>query len=266
MTDMTEVTEVPETKNSRFRSPDGLELVYRELGVGRPLLLLHGFSGSYRHWLEHGPAAALAARGHRVVLPDFRGHGDSPQPRDPAAYPADVLADDILALIDHLGLDDLGYDLAGYSLGGRVAVRLLIRGARPARAVVGGQGLADVTRAAGRGAVHRVLTVLAAGEQPEPGTPDAQAAYWFGRSGADPQALLNVLASLVASSEDEVRGIGTPVLVAVGDADHEHATGAALASALPQGRFQPVPGDHWSALTGPEFAQAIFDFLAEPGS
>lgn len=260
------MTELTEGEAFRFRGLDGLELTYRELGQGRPLLLLHGFSGSYRHWFEHGPAVTLAGQGYRVVLPDFRGHGDSPQPRDPAAYPADVLTDDILALIDHLGLDALGYDLGGYSLGGRIVVRLLMRGARPARAVVGGQGLDDVMRGVGRGANHRVLTALAAGEQPEPGTPDAQAAYWFGRSGADPQALLNVLASLVATSRDALSGIQTPVLVAVGDADHEHATGAALADALPRGRFRSVPGDHWSALTGPEFAQAISDFLAEPGS
>lgn len=251
-------------KTHRFPGRDGLDLVYRETGEGRPLLLLHGFSGSYRHWFDHGPAATLAARGRHAILPDFRGHGDSPQPRDAAAYPPDVLTDDILALIDHLGLPDHGYDLAGYSLGGRIAIRLLIRGARPARAIAGGQGLADMTRAAGSGANHRVLQALATGDAIEPGTPDAQAAYWFSRSGADPRALLNVLESVVANSPEEVRGIQTPTLVVVGDEDYAHGTGEALAATLPRGRFVGVPGDHWSALTGPEFAEAVGAFLDEP--
>ncbi|MGH7745084.1 MAG: hypothetical protein ACREQ5_09835 [Candidatus Dormibacteria bacterium] len=55
------------------------------------------------------------------------------------SYPPDVLDDDGLALIDWLGLDD--YDLGGYSLGERIVLRMLVRGARPARAIVVGQRL-----------------------------------------------------------------------------------------------------------------------------
>ncbi|MGH3406758.1 MAG: alpha/beta fold hydrolase, partial [Streptosporangiaceae bacterium] len=124
----------------RLAGRDGRELAYRETGEGRPLVLLHGFAASGRQWLDHGPAAVLAAAGYRVILPDLRGHGDNARPHDPACYPPDVLADDGLALTDGLGLDD--YDLGGYSLGGRLVLRMLVRGARPARAVVAGQGLA----------------------------------------------------------------------------------------------------------------------------
>ena len=168
----------------RFTGRDGLELAYRETGEGRPLVLLHGFAASGRQWLDHGPAAALADAGYRVILPDLRGHGDSARTRDPACYPPDVLADDGLALIDGLGLDD--YDLGGYSLGGRVVLRMLVRGARPARAVVAGQGLAAVSGAAGGGTNRRVLTALASGNRIEPGSPDAQSAYWITQLGGDP--------------------------------------------------------------------------------
>jgi pimeloyl-ACP methyl ester carboxylesterase len=248
----------------RFTGRDGLELVYRETGDGRPLVLLHGFSGSYRHWLEDGPAAAFARQGYRVILPDFRGHGESAQPHDPGAYPPDVSADDALALIDHLGLEDHAYDLGGYSLGGRIVVRMLTLGARPARAIVGGQGLADVTRAAGSEANHRVLAALARGDEIEPGSPDAETAYWFRQSGADPQALLYVLDSLLATSNDALSAIETPTLVVVGDQDFDHATGQALAAVLPNARFTSVPGNHRTVLPRPEFAQAISSFLAEP--
>jgi pimeloyl-ACP methyl ester carboxylesterase len=122
-----------------FPGRDGLELAYRSTGQGRPLVLLHGFTGTGLQFTQHGLAAALASRGYRVIVPDLRGHGDSSRPHDPAAYPPDILAEDGLALIDYLQLRD--YDLGGYSLGGRIVLRMLTRGARPAHAIIGGQGL-----------------------------------------------------------------------------------------------------------------------------
>ena len=156
-----------------FQGRDGLRLAYREVGTGRPLVLFHGFTGSGRDWL--GPAEILAGHGHRVILPDLRGHGESAGPHDPAASPPDVLADDGLALLEHLGLGDV--DLGGYSFGGRVVLRLLARGVRPARAVIGGQGLDAVRKATSRtGVYHRALTALIENEPIEPGSP----AYWIG--------------------------------------------------------------------------------------
>ena len=92
---------------------DGLELAYYEIGAGRPLILLSGFAGPASGGLDYGPAPVLAEQGYRVILPDFRGHGQSTTSHDPAAYPPDVLADDGLALIEHLGLGDGEYDHGG---------------------------------------------------------------------------------------------------------------------------------------------------------
>jgi pimeloyl-ACP methyl ester carboxylesterase len=243
----------------RFAGRDGPELAYRETGDGRPLVLLHGFTATAMQWLDHGPAVALAERGHRVILPDLRGHGDSARPHDPASYPPDVLADDGLALIDQLGLDH--YDLGGYSLGGRIVLRMLIRGAQPARAVVAGQGLTAVSSTASGGTNRRVLTALAQGDYIEPGSPDAEAAYWIRQLGGDPPALLQVLNSLVPATNEALRQVETPTLVAVGDQDHDHASASALATLLPNARFTQVPGNHWTSLTGPELATAIMTFL-----
>ena len=244
----------------RFAGRDGLRLSYREIGDGRPLVLLHGFAATAAQWLDHGPATVLAEHGHHVILPDLRGHGDNAQPSDPACYPPDVLADDGLALIEGLGLDD--YDLGGYSLGGRVVVRMLIRGASPAHAIIAGQGLGAVSSTGHGGGNRRVLTALTAGDRIEPGSPDAAAAYWITRLGGDPRALLQVLDSLVASPPESLRQVRTPTLVVVGDHDHAHASADELAALLPNARFTRVPGDHWTALTGPEFASAILRFLA----
>src|SRR5579859_7997641 len=100
-----------------FHGRDDVRLAYHELGEGRPLILIHGYLANATAMIRTGIAERMAARGHRVILPDLRGHGDSARPHDAAAYPPDALADDGLALIEELGLT--GYDLAGYSLGGR---------------------------------------------------------------------------------------------------------------------------------------------------
>src|ERR1017187_1580015 len=152
---------------------DGVDLACSETGSGRPLILLHGFMGAGSHWLEQGKVDSLAEQGHRVVRPDLRGHGESAKPHDPAAYPPDVLADDGLALVEHLGLGDGDYDLGGYSLGARIVLRMLVRGAKPGRAIVAGQGLAKVSGPQGGGATYRVLTALADGVAIEPGSRDA---------------------------------------------------------------------------------------------
>jgi len=71
-----------------------VSLAYREVGEGRPLVLLHGLLGDGTLWLRRGHAETIAARGYRVIMPDFRGHGSSAKPHDAAAYPSDVLTDD----------------------------------------------------------------------------------------------------------------------------------------------------------------------------
>ena len=123
----------------RFQGRDGLELAYQEVGAGRTLILLHGFTGTAKaSWVDSGLAERLAGLGYHVVLPDMRAHGDSAKPHDAASYPPDVLADDGLALIEQLGVTD--YDLAGYSLGGRTVAddgrrrQLSLGFGRPARA------------------------------------------------------------------------------------------------------------------------------------
>ena len=83
-------------------------------GSGPPILLLHSGVADRRMWDDLVPALGHA---FTVVRPDFRGFGDSPMP--PGEY-AD--ADDLDALLDHLGLVDAA--VVGSSFGGRVALEL----------------------------------------------------------------------------------------------------------------------------------------------
>jgi pimeloyl-ACP methyl ester carboxylesterase len=98
----------------QYADVNGIKLYYETHGTGRPVILLHGglMSGE-----TFGPVLSDLARNHQVIVPDLQGHGrtaDIDRPID-----IKLMADDIAALIDHLGLDKP--DLVGYSLGGGVA-------------------------------------------------------------------------------------------------------------------------------------------------
>ncbi len=102
-------------------------------GPDDPPLHRVGRGGTGLPAVRRGPLRpAFSAPGHRVIMPDLRGHGASGRPHEASAYPPDVLADDGLAVVSALGLSNNGYDLFGYSMGGRVVLRMLVRGARPA--------------------------------------------------------------------------------------------------------------------------------------
>ncbi len=98
----------------QYAEVNGVHLYYETHGTGRPLVLLHGGLGSGEMF---GPILPALSERHLVVVPDLQGHGrtaDIDRPIDTR-----LMADDIAALIDHLGLEKP--DLVGYSLGGGVA-------------------------------------------------------------------------------------------------------------------------------------------------
>ena len=251
---------VSEPAVHRLRCLDGLELAWREVGAGRPFVLLHGLMGSGARLADQGLVRALADHGYRVILPDLRGHGDSGRPHEPACYLPDILADDMLALIGHLGLDD--YDLGGYSMGGKLVLRLLARDARPAHAVVGGQGLDALDAESDRTDGHRrILAAVASGAALPAGSPGEAMANWIRESGVDPRAVGLVLGTFVATPADALRSVSVPSLVIVGDLDSRGATAGSLAALLPKGRLVVVPGDHVTAFGAREFTTAVLEFL-----
>lgn len=237
---------------------DGTSLAWRELGRGRPLLMLHGlFSHADMNWMQFGTAQVLADAGFRVILPDFRGHGRSQSTRDPAAWPADVLSRDVEHLVAHLGLG--AFDLAGYSLGARTAVRLVVRGMRPRRLVLSGMGLDGIVRSNERAAFF--LRAIALGDNATVGTPEWLAAQFLKSNGIDREAASCLLRSQVQTRAEDLAAIAMPTLVLCGRDDRDNGSGADLAKALADARFAEVPGNHMTAPTTREFALAIRDFL-----
>src|SRR6266571_3933796 len=102
--------------NGQYAEVNGINLYYEIHGSGPPLILLHGGLGSGEMF---GPVVPLLAERHQVVVADLQGHGrtgDIDRPID-----VRLMAGDIAALIDHLGLAQP--DVVGYSLGGGVALQ-----------------------------------------------------------------------------------------------------------------------------------------------
>jgi pimeloyl-ACP methyl ester carboxylesterase len=105
-----------------FRAADGTQLAYRVAGEGVPLICVPG--GPMRASSYLGDLGGLSAH-RRLVLPDLRGTGASATPSDPASYRCDRLVDDVVALLDHLGLARA--DVLAHSAGASIAVQLAAR-------------------------------------------------------------------------------------------------------------------------------------------
>ncbi|QNQ11031.1 alpha/beta fold hydrolase [Sphingomonas alpina] len=242
-----------------FESFDGARIAWRETGEGRVVVLLHGFfSDAQTNWIRYGHAAAIAARGFRVIMPDLRAHGSSAKPHDAASYPPDVLARDGFALIEHLGLSD--YDLGGYSLGARTVARMMAQGATPRRFILSGMGLEGLIHTAGRGGHFRnILTNLGSFRQ---GSPEWLAEAFLKTSKGDPIALLNILDTFVDTPIETIRAIARPALILSGEEDDDNGSAEALAQTLPDALYRTVPGGHMSAVVKPELGLAIAEFLA----
>ena len=248
--------------SERFAGFDGAELALHRVGPktgsGRPLVLLHGlFSSAEMNWIKWGHAAALAEAGFEVLMPDLRAHGASAAPHEAAAYPGDVLARDLAALIAQLGLTD--YDLGGFSLGARTSVRGVIGGLTPRRLALGGMGLEGLTGGTARrdffiDAIDRFDTV-------RNGDPAYFAVQFMKSMAVDRVAARLLLGAMSDTDPAALRQVNMPTLVVCGDHDRDNGSPDKLVEALPQAKLAVIPGTHMSSATEPDLGAAIRDFL-----
>jgi pimeloyl-ACP methyl ester carboxylesterase len=113
-------TEASNATTNELASVNGVTLAYQLSGEGDPLILLHGGFGSYDMF---GPTIHALAAARQVIGVDLQSHGRSPAADRPMRF--ETMADDIAALITHLGLTKSS--VLGYSLGGGVALRVGIQ-------------------------------------------------------------------------------------------------------------------------------------------
>ncbi len=101
---------------------NGVNLYYERHGdTGEPLVFVHGYTGDITDWRHQIPEFS---RTHRVLVVDNRGHGRSEAPTDRSAYTVEKMADDVQALVKHVGFER--YHLLGHSMGGAVAQEIAL--------------------------------------------------------------------------------------------------------------------------------------------
>lgn len=236
----------------------GARLALHRMGAGRPLVLLHGlFSSAEMNWIKWGHAALLAEAGFEVLMPDLRAHGHSAAPHDPTAYPKDVLALDLEALVEQLGLTD--YDLCGFSLGARTSVRGVVGGLTPRRLVLGGMGLEGLAGWTGRGAFF--IDAIDRYEVVKHGDPAFFAVQFMKSMKVDLVAARLLLGAMADTSPQLLAKCAMPTLVVCGNQDRDNGSPDELVSALPNAELAVIPGTHMSCVTKPDLGIAIRDFL-----
>lgn len=248
-------------RTERFASFDGVELALHRHGEGRPFVLLHGlFSSSEMNWIKWGHHETIAARGYEVLMLDFRVHGESAVPKDPTAYPQNVLVRDVVALVEHLGLGE--FDLGGFSLGARTTLHATAKDfLEPARVVIGGMGTAGLGEWQKRaGFFRRVIDEFDTIGQ---GDPAYFSKMFLKSQGVDRAAARMLLDTMPDLDLAMLENITVPALVVCGEEDRDNGSAADLAALMPDATFVEVPGNHMSSSTKPEMGQAIAGWLGD---
>jgi pimeloyl-ACP methyl ester carboxylesterase len=239
---------------------DGVRIHYEVNGPenGRPLIAVHGFASDYRlNWVGTRWQETLTNSGFRVIGMDCRGHGHSDKPHDEAAYAIEVMAGDVVRLLDHLAVESAAY--IGYSMGSRIGLEVVMRfPQRVTRAVLGGIGTAGAIESSDE--IARAFLIGDPGDDPV-----AQTFYRF--ASARPTNDLKALAACITglkpdASPARLAQIKTPILVVAGDRDDIASLAPELVELIPTARLVTIAGrDHMSAVTAREFKEAAVDFL-----
>ena len=101
----------------------GVSIHYHVEGSGPPLVLQHGLTSSLKNWYAYGFVEELQ-KDYRLILVDARGHGRSGKPHEPKDYDLKLRVNDILAVMNDLGVDKAHY--MGYSMGGRIGFGIVM--------------------------------------------------------------------------------------------------------------------------------------------
>ena len=244
---------------------EGVDIAFLDEGKGEPIVLVHGFASNKEvNWVNPGWVATLTAAGRRVIALDNRGHGASAKLYDPAAYRSSIMAEDVRALIDHLGLPRA--DVMGYSMGARITAYLALAHPRRVRsAVLGGLGI-RLVEGVGLPDPERIAEGLEAASPAEVTDPTARMFRSFAeQTRSDLRALAACLrGSRQTLDREEVRRIAVPVLVAVGGKDPIAGSPQDLAALIPGARALLIPDrDHMLAVGDKIFKAGVLEFLNE---
>lgn len=105
-----------------FFDSEEVNIRYKDVGVGQPIVLLHGYTMDSNMW-DNSLLLKSLSKSHRVITIDLRGHGLSDKPSEPKHYGPEV-GKDVIRLLDHLNISKA--HLVGFSMGAYVVGRLLV--------------------------------------------------------------------------------------------------------------------------------------------
>jgi pimeloyl-ACP methyl ester carboxylesterase len=239
-----------------------VEIAYLDEGEGEPILLVHGFASTKNvNWVYPGWVSELKKNGRRVIALDNRGHGDSGKLYDPALYEVEIMAGDVLALMDHLGIERA--DIMGYSLGSRMTAILALKAPQRLRsAILGGIGIGLIT---GGGPGQNVAEALEAPSLDDVTDPVGRTFRAFAdQTRSDRRALAACLrGSRRLMTEEQAAAIAVPVLIAVGTTDEIAGSAAALGEIIPGSQVLDIPNrDHMRAVGDKVYKTGVLEFLA----
>jgi 3-oxoadipate enol-lactonase len=261
-----------------FIELEGVALRYELTGKGdHTLVLVHEMGGSLDSWDDVAPRLAES---RRVLRYDTRGAGLSQKVR--GVLSLDTMADDIIALLDTLGVAGK-VALAGIAVGGAIALHFAARYPDRASAVAVGSpatGIAPDRRVA---ALERVAKIEATGMafavedsmlngyapelRGDIGRFERYRARWLGNDPASYATIRRMLAA--ANMQDELTGLRGPVLVIGGSLDRVRPPplAEAVARAIPGARYVEVRTGHYMAVQTPDLiANCIDEFLRSVGA
>lgn len=240
---------------------NGIHIYYQTEGQGPPLALHHGMTETVKRWRLSGCVAALRPH-YRLILLDARGHGASDKPHDPAAYSLEERANDVIAVLDDLGIEKAHH--FGHSLGGwigfglakyapeRVA-SLCIGGAQPyGQSFEKFRQILDQRLDAWVAVVEKMSGPLSPGERAEVYANDLQ-------------ALRASVAHDRPDISDLLPAITLPCLLFAGEADPLYPLVQRSAGEISGARFVALPGrNHFETARQPNLMLPhLFAFLSE---
>lgn len=255
---------------SGFFECDGLQIHYESFGAGPPIVLVPGWGANTEtNWV--GPGWIDALKGSRMVVSlEPRGHGKSDKPHVPAAYSYAAMSRDVIALMEHLNIDRADY--MGYSMGAFMGAYLLGHHTERFNAMILG-GIGNETEES----ANACIAIAEALRAPDPSSiTDPVGAGYRMYAASNPDNDLEVLAISALQMWPEgyplelggegLRRARIPVLIVNGSDDHPYVdSDDLLAEAIPNAQLVTLPGaNHLSAVTHPEFKQAVLKFLAQP--
>jgi pimeloyl-ACP methyl ester carboxylesterase len=241
---------------------DGVRLHYELHGpeAGPPVVLVHGFASDYRlNWVGTRWQDTMVGAGYRVIGLDCRGHGLSAKPHESIAYTMDVMATDVINLVDELGITSTRY--LGYSMGARIGLQAVVDFPDRVRsAVLGGIGMSGAIEEA-----DQIARALRGGEAEGASALSFQR-FASARETNDLEALASCMEGMAKSAAVDAKrlaAITTPVLVVVGDRDEIARDAAQLAESIPTARLVTVPGrDHLGTVPARQFKEATLEFFS----